>query len=224
MLRLNTLLIVLLCFFFIHGAFSADLGIYGKVWDIKEIDLKQLIAEELHEVDVKQIQVTYKNQAEHFGENLTPNLLPNSDQTKTIYVDPSISLSKNIVINGKILYKKGSFVNPLTVIRPSDNMLFFDGDNQDQLNFALHALKVEPYRLMLVMTKGNPIQLANKIHRPIYYATQGIISRFHITKIPTLLGVGIDHHMNELAITTFAPPYSIQVLKDCWNGCLINKK
>jgi hypothetical protein len=101
---------------------------------------------------------------------------------------------------------------------------FFDGNDQAQIDFALQSMKVEPYRLMLVMTKGNPIQLANKIHLPIYYATQGIISRFHITKFPTLLGVGLNQHQNELAITSISSPYSIKILEKCWNGCSINKK
>ncbi len=217
------LFIMIAYFLLIQKGIASDLGIYARVWDIKEIDLKQLIAEGLHKIDVKKIQINYKQQAEHLGENLTPNLLSNADQNKTIYVDPSISLSKNIIINGKVIYKKGTFVNPLTVVRPTENMLFFNGENQDQMDFALQAMKAEPYRLMLVMTKGNPIQLANKIRRPIYYATQGIISRFHITRVPTLLGVGLNQHQNELAITMFATPYSVDMLKKCWSGC-VNKK
>jgi len=224
MIKLDIPYIIVLFFFFIQKGFCTDLGIYGTVWEIKEVNLKQLITEELQKVDLKKIELSYKSQAEHFGEHLKPNVLSSAEETKTFYIDPSVSLSKNIIINGKVIYKKDTLVNPLTIIRPTENMLFFDGDDKDQLNFALKAQKSEPYRLMLVMTKGDPIRLANKIHSPIYYATDGIISRFHIEKIPTLLGVGVDQHRYELAITTLASPYSIEVLKSCWNGCVKTKK
>jgi hypothetical protein len=118
-------LIILLYVSVIDRTTATDLGIYVRVWEIKEIGLKQLIAEELHKVNIKQIQINYKKQVKHFGETLTPNLLPNAEQTETIYTDPSISLSKNIIINGKALYKKGIWINPLTIVRPNENMLFF---------------------------------------------------------------------------------------------------
>lgn len=199
-----------------------DLGVYGRTWDIQEIDLKQLIAEEMQQVDTRKIQNLFIKQAENFGKNLDPNDLPKAKITKTFYVDPSISLTKDIIINGKILYKKGTVVNPLEVVRPTENMLFFNGDDPEQLNFALKSIKENPYHLMLVMTKGNPIKLANNIHRPIYYATQGIISRFHITHVPSLLGVGHDENKNKLAITTLAEPFYTKIINDCWNGCITN--
>lgn len=222
MLTLNRSMQIILAVSMAPSVYAHDLGVFGRVWPIQEVDLKQVIAKQLSKINTKAINLKLKKQAIHFGENLPPNKLPNSLQTKTTYIDPSIALKKDIIVRGRMLYKKGTWVNPLKTVRPSKNMLFFNAVDDKQLHFALQALKAHPYRLMLVATKGNPVALAKKIHRPVYYATKGIVKRFHIKAVPSLLGVGSGNNEYDLAVTTFSAPYSIRLVKQCWNGCKIN--
>lgn len=218
-LSLTAFLIVLTVSLESTPVFARDLGVYGHLWSISEVNLKKVIATQLSHVNMQKIGLTLKKQARNFGNNLPPNELPIAQKTQTIYVDPSIALKHDIIIRGKLIYKKGSWVNPLTYIKPVTDMLFFNGDDSAQLNFALKALKDFPYKLMLVMIKGNPVKLAAKIHRPVYFGYKTIIKRFHITKVPSLLGIGKGQLKDRLAVTTFSKPYLPVMVKRCWHGC-----
>lgn len=203
--------------------YAHDLGVYGRVWGIKEVNLKEVIAMQLSHVDYHAIDLRLKHSVKTFGQHLKPNQLPVAKVTGTTYVNPAVALTKNIIVNGRVLYRKGTWINPLKVVRPQQDMLFFDAHSKAQFNFALAALKAHPYKLMLVETTGNPIVLSDKIHRPIYYASKAIIQRFDIQKVPSLLGVGTGSHQYDLAVSTFATPYQVNLIKACWSGCRVTQ-
>ena len=195
-----------------------DLGVYSRVWPIDEVNLKQTIAGQLQAIDRQKIGVSLKSQVENLDARLQPQVLPLAKENSVTYFDPSVSLPHDIRVSGRIIYKKGTWVNPLNWVRPKQDMLFFDGRDAAQLDFALAALKRFPYRLMPVMTAGKPIALSEKIHRPVYYANSALIQRFRIREVPTLLGVGDQAHRDELSVVSFVPPYSVDLIERCWHG------
>ena len=196
-----------------------NVGTFGRVWPIVEVNAKQEIANELSHVDTHTPQIRLRAALAHMGQHLPPAQLPLAIRQATTYYDPSIALHKDIWVRGRLLYKKGTWVNPLSIVRPVQNMLYFNGKDPKQLRFALAALTAMPTRLMLVMTQGDPIALSAKLHRPIYYARPTLITRFHISAVPSLLGVGKNATYHQLAVTTFTPPYTVAHIKQCWHGC-----
>lgn len=212
-------------------AAAHDLGIQGRVWDIGETDMRQLVVQDLAKVDQGKIQKELMDSAENYTANLDPQRLPLALATRTRYVDPSSVLSQDIYApieqpdgryEWRVLYPKGTRVNPLESVRPNKNMLFFDARDPDQREFALELLKQEPHRLMLVLTAGDPGKLSNQIRVPVYYANDSLIQRFQIQAVPSLLGVGEGTHYYELAVTDFAPPYRVQTAQRAWHGLPID--
>jgi len=208
-------------------SFAADLGVHGRLYDIEEADMRKTLIGQASEVDWASKNQALAEDAKNWGANLPQFDLPKASETKTTYIDPSITLASDINApveqedgswEWQLLHPAGTKVNPLEQVRPINNMLFFDGDDEEQVEFALAALKAKPYKLMLVETSGNPDKLSKKILRPIYYANAKILERFGIRQTPSLLGVGEDLHRFELAVTTFATPYDVTMIDKAWHG------
>lgn len=200
-------------------SYAHDLGVYARTWAIEEVNLKTVIADQAQALDQEKIILSLKSQVQHLDQHLTLNFLPAASRTATRYINPAVALKRDIKIKDKVIYQKGTWVNPLRWVRPRQNMLFFDGRDNDQLAFALKALRQFPYRLMLVMTAGEPVKLSGKLHRPVYYASRALLKRFEIKAVPSLLGVGDNKHQYELMVLTLASPYQIETLQSCWHGC-----
>lgn len=204
--------------------YSHDLGVYARVWSISEVNIKQVIAKQLHGLDIQGINSRLKSKVSHVGQHLASHDLPLATKTMTHYVDPSVALNRDIIVRGRIIYHKGTWVNPLHWVRPHTNLLFFDGQDKAQVALATQVIKTEPAHVQLVMIAGNPVTLSATLHTPVFYATQKLIKRFHIQAVPTLLGVGQGKHRYALAVSTLAAPYSVVQVKNCWRGCLKNVK
>lgn len=196
-----------------------DLGHYGRVWGIEEVNVKQVIANQLAMKNTLKSAKVLRKSLKTLGEHFPSMHLPTARHRLTSYYDPSIALKTDIVVRGRLLYRKGTWVNPLKVVRPIQDMLYFDGRDKQQLDFAIKALRHYPTRLMLVETGGDPIKLSANLHRPVYYARRAIISRFHIVKVPSLLGVGVGLHQYDLSVTTLTPKATMKTLNTCWHGC-----
>ncbi len=212
----------------IPGACAYDLGAQGQLYSIQEIDMREAIVRSADDAKVKQFQAEVQASAKTFFEQLPDYGLPHATETATRWVDPSIVLMHDIQIPQKgpdgeyswqILYKAGTRVNPLDYANPPDRMLFFDGTDPDQVQFVLDVLKVHPFDVLPVEVAGNPKALSDKISRPVFYANDGMLSRFGIKEVPSLLGTGKGAHAKRLAVTGFAPhDYTPQAIDAAWYG------
>ena len=202
------------------GLQAHDLGVWGRAYPISEVDIKKAIAKEANHTNWQKAGDELKASTKKYFNNL-PNLgLTTVNQNSTYYVDPSVAFNRDFrAPNGQYFYHKGTYINPLTRVRPVTNMLFFDGTDPEQVKFVLGAIKRDPLKIMPVMTNGKPLELAKKIGRPVYYANKRMIARFHITHIPSLMGVGLGQNYFHLAITNFSEPYHVGLVEKCWHGC-----
>jgi conjugal transfer pilus assembly protein TraW len=207
-------------------ATAKDFGVNGQVWEIAEPDIREALVRSAAKVDWQEVNEGIAERAKSWADNLEPHELPLSNRTATTWVDPSIVLTGDIKApfetetgyEWRVVYPSGTRVNPLEAVRPVDNMLFFDGRDPEQVKFALAALKKRPLDLILVLTAGNPEKLGEKVSRPVYYANPGLIDRFKITSVPSLLGVGTGDKQYMLAVTSLAKPYKPSVIDAAWTG------
>ena len=216
------LLTVTIGFFIQSGVTNAhDLGTQGQVFRIQEIDIRMIMAKEFSQLNVLKLQDVISKSVHNYTSHLSQAPLTTVSKTFTYYVDPSIALKRKIAWQGHTIYHKGTWVNPLRVVRPHTNMLFFDARNPEQSTFALKLLKQHPYDLLLVATGGDPAVIAKKINRPVYYAFKPIVDRFDIRHVPSMLGVGQGKHHLQLSVMNFADndSYSTRLANVCWHGC-----
>ncbi|WP_031570574.1 hypothetical protein [Acidithiobacillus thiooxidans] len=210
-------------------ASAVNLGIQGKVWPIAEVNILKLLVESATQVNWHHVQQGLLKKAENWGSQLPQWNFPEVSQTKTVWFNPSISLVKPVYgpkksRNGNyewaLLYPAGTTVNPLQYERPPTDMLFFNGTVPAQVDLAKQALKAFGASIYIVETAGNPENLAKSLDVPVYYANKGILARFPIRKLPTLMGVGTGPHEYDLALTELAPPFSVKQLQAYWNGMI----
>ena len=82
---------------------------------------------------------------------------------------------------GSVIVKAGTLVNPLKKIHLSSSLLFLDGDNAAQIEWAR---KLEG-SFKWILVRGRPIELEAQERRPIYFDQSGAYSRhFQIKNVP----------------------------------------
>jgi conjugal transfer pilus assembly protein TraW len=184
--------IILLALLTLCGnALAADLGSYGPIFLIKERDaydwivngrLKEL--EESGEMD--RIQQKMQENAKNRIENPQGFSLPSA--TKSNYKVKSLAYiaPKDIFDSaGKVLFHKGTRVEPNDLLPESNKMLiFFDGDNEKQVAYALQQLKKSSFT-KVVLVSGKPLEFMRTHDVKVYFDQQQLlINKFEINALP----------------------------------------
>lgn len=205
---------------------AKDLGVFGRVWDIVEIDIRDLLVASAARADLSKIQDQLEQSAERFMDSLPRRQMGRVDSTETRWIDPSFILDDDIrapMRNAQgewewgVLHAKGTRFNPLSVQRPHNAMLFFDGTDEKQVEFVKDLLTQYPGKLMPVESTGaNPEKLSIQMQVPVFSLTDSMIRRFKVTATPSLLYAGEGAHSMELGLTTFASPYSAAEVARAW--------
>lgn len=175
-------------------AHAEDLGVIGKTYDIAERDLIEAMKDKLRQMEktgeLAKKQDEYKNSVMSGIEH--PRPIPGIQATETAnthYYDPSIVTDKDIAdATGKILYPRGTRVNPLDYIGWNKYLLFVDGRDQKQLDLTKKITAASDRPVKLVLVAGEPLNLMRKWKKQMYYDQGGILTRrFAITRVPAMV-------------------------------------
>ena len=173
---------------------SDDLGVIGKTYDITERDLIEVIQNKLKRMEktgeLAKFQNDYKNRVIDGIEHPKPILGIQATATaNTHYYDPSMVTDKDIAdATGKILYPRGTRVNPLDYIGWNKYLLFVDGRDAKQLEFSKKITAASDRPVKLVLIAGEPLELMRKWKMTIYFDQGGkLTKRFAITQVPAIV-------------------------------------
>ena len=175
-------------------AHAEDLGVIGKTYDIAERDLIEAMKDKLHQMEksgeLARKQTEYKNRVISGIEH--PNPIPGIKTTEvanTHYYDPSMIVDRDIVTaEGKLMYPRGTKVNPLDYIGWNKYLLFVDGRDQKQLDLTKKITAASDRPVKLVLVAGEPLNLMRKWKKQVYYDQGGILTRrFAITRVPAMV-------------------------------------
>lgn len=173
----------------------------GSLFEIAEQDMLEMIEERLKkaqetgklETFEKEVQERIKKSAR------TPKSLnlPITKSERTVLVDPSIVIREDIKDHkGIYLAKAGTRLNPLDHIKLSKGLLFIDGDNPKQVDFALKHKE----SFNIVLTGGSPIALEEQHREKFFFDQNGLIcKKYGITHSPAK----IEQSGNQLQVTEF---------------------
>jgi conjugal transfer pilus assembly protein TraW len=103
-----------------------------------------------------------------------------TEEGRSWYFDPSLTLENDIRDHqSHILYPRGTKVNPLDKVSWGEPMVFIDGEDEEQIAWALK----QGGRIVLV--KGSPIELYRKKGQRFYFDQGGkITEKFQIRHVP----------------------------------------
>jgi conjugal transfer pilus assembly protein TraW len=177
-----------------HVAYADDLGVIGPTYSIAEQDLLEVMQTKIKHMaqtgELAQLQNEYKHRVINSIEHPKPIPGIRSTQTaRTHYYDPSIVTDQDISdATGRILYPRGTRVNPLDYIGWSTYLLFVDGQDKRQLAFSKQVAAASDKPIKLVLVAGEPLALMRHWKQPVYFDQGGKLTRrFAITQVPALI-------------------------------------
>lgn len=108
--------------------------------------------------------------------------LERAHEARSWRFDPTITLAADIRgAKGELIHAAGTMVNPLDSVSLRAELLFLDGDDADQLAWALE----QGANAKLILVRGAPMELMKARQRRFYFDQGGKLSeKFGIRAVP----------------------------------------
>ena len=160
---------------------AKDFGTQGMISPIEEADPIQLIQNKLQGMDQRGELEAHNRELQKKTRASIERPKPvegvtRAETARTFYFNPTYRVAEDIKDHtGKVFAAKGTKLNPLETVSLSHTLLFFDGDDEDQLAFATTKLQ-EAFRsvpVKLILVKGAPLSLSEELNALVYFDQGG---------------------------------------------------
>lgn len=187
---------------------AKDFGVQGHVFEIKEKDMLSVIGERLGEMERKGVlarkQLEMQARAERFIARPTPvaNIVHTLERRVRDF-DPTYIVPSDIKDNeGRLIHAAGTMVNPLDTVSLPHRLLFIDGDNQTQVNWALNLQRSSEHTYQITLVNGSPMELMKKHNVRFYFDQKSILTlKLGITQVPAIVTQnGLKLRIEELVL------------------------
>jgi conjugal transfer pilus assembly protein TraW len=186
--------ILMLCMLLIiasqQNALSKDFGVVGHVWDIAEEDILEYIEKKLRAVDVEKLKEEMRDKTRKAVERpkQVSGIVDNS-LLRVHYHDPSYVVPEDVYDHkGNLLYKAGYKVNPLNRVPLRERLIFINGDNAEQVKYALQKRKEYQGLAKIILINGAPLEIQRKEKVWMYFDQQGVLTtKLGIKAVPALV-------------------------------------
>jgi conjugal transfer pilus assembly protein TraW len=169
------------------------LGVIGQTYEIAEPSMLESIHSKLKaaadngelakiEDDMKARFIAYANRPGGVS-------LPRTKEHKVRYFDPTVRFAQSIKDHeGNVLWPAGTTVNPLDYISLSQQWIFFNADDPEQLAWAQTYLKRYPEQVRLILTQGAVLKLMEIWDMRLYFDQGGrLVKHFGIESLPSVI-------------------------------------
>lgn len=169
---------------------AKDLGAHGDLFPITEPDILMVIRTKLTALgktgEIDRLNREFRDRA--VASIKRPPAIHGIEHThepRQWFFDPTITVATDITDNeGRLIHGAGTRVNPLEVMGLTQKILFIDGDDVDQVEWAL-AERTAAGRAKIVLVSGAPLELMETYKVPFYFDQHGLLtSRFQIAQVP----------------------------------------
>lgn len=172
-------------------AVSSNLGTYGELFTIIEIDIREVIAHRLQVLESSDQLSRYKKEA--IGRMTrqvvqpTPVNLSTTTKPRVFYIDPSITIIHDIVTpDGLLVAKSGTVVNPFTHVSYKKTLFFFNAEDSRQINWVKAHYADYEY-VKFILTGGDIRDAARSLGR-IYFDQAGRLSeQLQLKHVPSVV-------------------------------------
>ena len=189
------------------NAYSKDLGSHGRVYDIQEKDLLDVLQSRAQaELDsgkwAKRVE-KWQGQAKQQANRPKGVNLPRATETASHLYDPSIIVPQDIRdSNGLLIRAAGSQINPLNYISMTRHLVFIDGDDRAQIDWMVELTASEPDRYKVILTNGAIVDLMKALNQRLFFdQNQVYTKKMDIKSLPALVyQSGLYLRIDEVAI------------------------
>ena len=173
---------------------AQDLGVYGETWVIQEQDAIESIKSKLQKMEAegeigKHNQKLLRESKQRIEKPEKVKGIVNTVTPRRYTYDPTFSYPEDLKdYKGEVFYKAGTLINPLDYKSLSYELIFINGEDEDQIKWANDKYKNAAIKPIITLVSGEPIKLSN-VHEIDVYFDQGgyITSKFGIKQVPAIV-------------------------------------
>lgn len=193
---MNKALVCVTIIFLANQAMSEDLGAIGKTYPIGEQNLMDYIKS-------RATTLVDNGQWENLRKKAVANTENKIDHPPVIagiyptvessirYYDPAVKINQDIInpYDKSIIARKGQIVNPTTYMAFNNELIFIDGRDQNQVEYALAESKRSPYQSSIILIAANNFRDLLKEKQHLFFYDQGasLTKKFNIRHVPTII-------------------------------------
>lgn len=180
---ITALLVPVLCM-------AQDLGVRGPTYPIAEPDMLIMMETKAREFVESPRYEDWKKDIQERGRKAfsepTPVPMSNWPTHRRFIWDPSIVVVQDIrTPEGEVMVARGTRFNPLDVVSLEEPMVFFDGRDERQVQWARQ--KNAEQRSKLILTGGSWVELSRQLGVRVYFDQHGSITeKMGITSVPAI--------------------------------------
>ena len=163
-----------------------DLGIHGKLYEIKEEDMLSYVKRKAGEIDLQALRESMvKKIEESYAEHSLVSLdVPSATEERVRYVDPSVVVRNPLYDHSGKMISPAGIVNPLDHISLSKSIIVL---REDQLKRALKKISGNGEKPILILTDGDIQRASSLAGQIVYKASPFMLRRLQIEKVPSLV-------------------------------------
>lgn len=171
---------------------AKQLGQLGDVWAIQEQNLLSLIENRLQErlagKSEEEMKAEIVKQMTESALHPQGGSLPRASENSERSFDPSYTVNQDLADHkGRVFAKKGTVVNPFSLYRFNQTLIFIDGDDSEQVKWA-KTFKADTAERKLILVNGNVKDAEDLLNEQIYFDQNTVlIQRFGIERLPTVI-------------------------------------
>jgi conjugal transfer pilus assembly protein TraW len=186
----------------LNTAQAKSLGVHGVIYAIEERDPIALIQKKLKVMEgsgeLKRRNFELQKKARASVERLKAVTgITKATKSHVFTYDPAYVVPKDLYDHqGRVFAKKGSKINPLETVSLSADLVFFDGDDPEQLDWVKENLvsAAENKPLKLILTQGAPLKLAEELGGAVYFDQSGLLTKkLGIKHVPAIVSQEDKH-------------------------------
>ena len=191
-MRWWALLAVLAASLLAQPALARDYGQHGTVFNVIEPDLLLTIERKLRALEasggIERMNQELARRTEAKVRRPEPVAgLTQAERLRSWSYDPSITMDKDIVDQkGNVIARRGQRVNPLDFAGVRQALVFVDGDDRDQADWAPRQYRDTEAKI--IMVRGAPLDAMTRFQRRFYFDQGGfLVQRFAIRAVPAVV-------------------------------------
>ena len=163
-----------------------DLGIHGKLYEIKEEDMLSYVRRKAGEIDMRTLHESISKKVEEsYAEHSSVSLdVPSATEERVRYIDPSVVVRNPLYDHtGKMISPSG-VVNPLDYVSLSKSIIVL---REDQIKRALEKTRGSGEKAILILTDGDIRRASSLAGQIVYKASPFMLKRLQVEKVPSLI-------------------------------------
>lgn len=175
----------------VPAADARDFGTLGQIYPIEEPDLLATIQSHLARMEDTGRLAALKDEAQKrtrsFVERPPGRTFPRASAQRVFDIDLSIQVDRDITDHrGQVFVRAGTRINPLEYSRFKRRIILIDGDDPDQVAFAL--AQGNEIDTLIVLVAGAPLALMRAHGRRFFFDQHGVLAeRFEIEAVPAVV-------------------------------------